>query len=56
MSDKFVKSEAQWCAQLAPERYQITRKHGTEEAFRGDYRDNEARGLNSAGLSFKKQE
>ena len=45
MSDKIVKSEAQWWAQLTPEQYQIARKHGTEEAFSGDYWDNEARGL-----------
>ena len=35
MSDKIVKSEAEWRDQLTAEQYYITREHGTERAFTG---------------------
>ena len=35
--DKITKTEAEWKAQLTPEQYQVTRKHGTERAFTGQY-------------------
>ena len=35
--DKITKTEAEWKAQLTPEQYQVTRKHGTERAFTGAY-------------------
>jgi len=34
---KIIKSDAEWQAQLSPEEYRITRKHGTERAFSGAY-------------------
>jgi peptide-methionine (R)-S-oxide reductase len=36
-SDKVVKTEAEWRAQLSPEQFHVTRKHGTERAFSGKY-------------------
>ena len=35
MSDKIVKSEEEWRAELTPEQYHVTREHGTERAFTG---------------------
>ena len=37
MSDKLVKSDAEWRAQLSAEQYHVARKKGTERAFTGAY-------------------
>ena len=35
--DKVVKTEEEWKAELTPEAFYVTRKHGTERAFTGKY-------------------
>lgn len=41
---KIVKSEDAWRHELTPEQFRITRRHGTERAFTGPYKDAKARG------------
>lgn len=42
--EKIKKTEAEWRAQLTPEEFHITRKHGTERAFTGPYHDSKEKG------------
>jgi len=39
MTDKVVKTDAEWQAELTPEQYEVARRHGTERAFSGAYWD-----------------
>ena len=40
-----TKSDDEWRAQLTPEQYHVTRKHGTERAFSGPYWNEKAAGM-----------
>lgn len=44
MADKIRKSEEEWRKELTPEQYRITREHGTERAFTGQYNENKSKG------------
>jgi len=47
MTDKVVKTEAEWKKILTPEQFKILRKQGTERAFTGKYWDNKEEGTYS---------
>jgi len=44
MTDKIVKTDAEWKAQLTPEQYKVARKHGTERPFSNAYHDSKTPG------------
>jgi len=45
MTEKIVKTDAEWRAQLSEQQYKVTREHDTERAFSGEYHDNHRDGL-----------
>lgn len=47
MTNKVVKTEEEWKAQLNDEQYRVTRKKGTERAFTGKYWNHKSLGIYS---------
>jgi len=45
MTEKVVKTDAEWRAALSREQYDVARKKGTERAFSGKYWDHHATGI-----------
>jgi peptide-methionine (R)-S-oxide reductase len=45
MADKIQKTDEEWRQELAPLRYEVLRRKGTERAFSGEYWDNHEEGL-----------
>ncbi|NJK35910.1 MAG: peptide-methionine (R)-S-oxide reductase MsrB [Oscillatoriales cyanobacterium SM2_2_1] len=44
MIEKVQKTEQEWKEQLTPEQFTVTRKHGTERAFTGQYHNHKGNG------------
>ncbi len=44
MTDKVSKTEEEWKAELSDEEFYVTRQHGTERAFTGQYYNNKETG------------
>ncbi len=44
-TEKVKKTDQEWKEQLTPEQYRVTRKHGTEPPFTGEYHDTKAPGV-----------
>ena len=45
MADKVVKSKDEWKQELTPEQYHVTREHGTERPFTGEYNATKDKGM-----------
>jgi peptide-methionine (R)-S-oxide reductase len=45
MAEKVQKTEEEWRSELTPGQYKVTREHGTERAFTGEYWDHKEEGI-----------
>jgi peptide-methionine (R)-S-oxide reductase len=45
VTDRVVKTDAEWQKQLTPQQFQVTRKQGTERAFTGQYWNHHEKGV-----------
>lgn len=45
MTDKIMKTDAEWRAQLTPEQYAVLRQHATERPFTGAYVNTKTHGV-----------
>lgn len=43
--NKITKTDQEWRAQLSADQFRVTREHGTERAFTGEYHDLKAKGV-----------
>ena len=44
-NDKLKKTDQEWRSLLTPEQYHVTREHGTEPAFSGEYNNCKDKGI-----------